>query len=100
MVVKAEVHLPGRVLREVKPVGRVAHGELVEAAVGEADGRLGRHDLERRVLGLVGEEAAGGHVGGRHVLGALLHVGGRGVLEAVGDFSRAFWRGFGENVLQ
>ena len=83
-VVNGHVHLPGRVVREVVLVGRVTRGEPVKPAVAQTDGGLGGHDLERGVLGLVGEESAVLNLGARHVFHALVRVSGGGVLSGGG----------------
>ena len=80
-MVHGHVHLPGQVVREVVLVRRVPHGELVKPAVAQANGGGGGHDLERGVLGLVGEQPSFLELGASHVLHALGHVGGSRVLK-------------------
>lgn len=81
VVVNCHVHLPGQVVGEVELVGRVTHGDLVKPAVAQTDGCLGSHDLEGGVLGLVGEQPTVFGLGARHVIHALVDVGGGGILE-------------------
>ena len=90
VVVNSHVHLPSEVVREVELVGGVTHGELVKPAVAQADGGLGGHDLEGGVLGLVGEQAVLLELRLRHVLDALEHVRGGGVLQGRDNRARCF----------
>lgn len=84
-MVDAQVHLPGGVVGEVEPVSGFAGRNLVEATVAQPYRGHGGHDVERGVLGLVGEEAPSLSLGLRNVLRALVHVGSRGVLGQTND---------------
>lgn len=96
VVVNRHVHLPSQVVREVVLGDRVAHGNLAEPAVAQADGGGRGHNLERRVLGLVGEQSAAGafalkHHRIGHVASAPSDVRCRGVVEdPLGHDLRAF----------
>ena len=82
-VVDGHVSLPSQVIPEVKLVGGIAHGELVQPSMTQARFGCGRHFFKRSMFTPFGKQAGTttNSLGARHVLRAFHCIGRCGVRE-------------------